>query len=112
MKKRTVTGLLSVENKGMLTRFRYRRLPRHTYVYCRGRNVAKRFLADAEAEGFTFGDGMMPTAKKYDDIYALNDDLTISYTGWAGHMLLKQGKGNVVKIDYGKYIAGAADYLM
>ena len=112
MKKRTVTELLSVENRSLLNRLRYGHQPHHTYIYCRGKNIAKRFLANAEAEGFTFGDGMMPTAKECIDLYALNDNLTISYTGWAGHILFKQGKGNVVKIDYGKYIAGAADYLM
>ena len=111
-RNRTVSTLLNMENKGLLNWFHYPHQPRHTYIYCRGKNIAKRFLADAEAEGFTFGDGVLPTEKEYDDIYVINPDLTISYTGWTGHILFKQGKGNVVKIDYGKYIAGVTDYLM
>lgn len=107
---RTVTELLGVKNRSLISRIRYRKQPRHVYVYCRGRNIAARFLADAEAEGFSFGDGQMPTAKEYSDIYSLHDDLTISYTGWAGHVAFRNAAGNTVRIDYGKYIAGAPDY--
>ena len=108
--KRTVAELLSVKSKGLISRVRYRNLPRHTFIYCRSRNIAARFLADAEAEGFTFGDGKKPTEKEYDDIYSLHNDLSISYTGWAGHVMFRSAAGNIIRIDYGKYIAGAPDY--
>ena len=108
--KRTVTELLGVRSRSLVGRIRYTNLPRHTFIYCRSRNIAARFLADAETEGFTFGDGQRPTAKEYSDIYSLHDDLTISYTGWAGHMAFRNAAGNIVRIDYGKYIAGAPDY--
>ena len=108
--KRTVTELLGVKSTSLIGRIRCRNLPRHTFIYCRSRNIAARFLADAEAEGFTFGDGQKPTAKEYSDIYSLHDDLTISYTGWAGHLAFRNAAGNIVRIDYGKYIAGAPDY--
>lgn len=107
---RTVTELLGVKNRSLIGRIRCRNLPRHTFIYCRSRNIAARFLADAETEGFTFGDGQRPTAKEYSDIYSLHEDLTISYTGWAGHMAFRNAAGNIVRIDYGKYIAGAPDY--
>ena len=87
-------------------------MPRHTYIYCRSRNIAVRFLANAEAEGFTFSDGIKPTKKEYSDIYAINEDFTISFTGWAGHVLFRSGDGNVVRIDYGKYLSGADDYYI
>ena len=108
--KRTVRGLLGVESRGLINRIRYRNLPRHIFIYCRGRNTAAIFLADAEAEGFTFGDGVKPTEKEYDGLFALHEDLTISYTGWAGHVLFRKAAGNVIRIDYGRYIAGEADY--
>ena len=108
--KRTVTELLGVKSTSLIGRIRCRNLPRHTFIYCRSRNIAARFLADAEAEGFTFGDGQKPTAKEYSDIYSLHDDLTVSYTGWAGHLAFRSAAGNIVRIDYGKYIAGAPDY--
>ena len=108
--KRTVTELLGAKNRSLIGRIRYRNLPRHTFIYCRSRNIAARFLADAEAEGFTFGDGKKPSEKEYDDIYSLHNDLTISYTGWAGHVMFRSAAGNVIRIDYGKYIEGAPDY--
>ena len=110
--KRTVTELLAVKNSSLLNRIRCRDLPRHTYIYCSSRNIAARFLADAEAEGFTFGDGKKPAEKEYDDLYSLHDDFTISFTGWAGHAAFRKAAGNIVRIDYGKYIAGAPDYQM
>lgn len=110
--ERTVMSLLNADNRNWLERHRTHGLPRHTYVLCRGRNIAARFLADAEAEGFTFSDGAEPTAKDYSDIYAVNEDLTISFTGWAAHALFKNGGGNVVRIDYGKYLSGADDYCI
>ena len=97
-KERTVTELLAVKNKSLIDRIRYRNLPRHTFIYCRSRNIAERFLADAEAEGFTFGDGKKPAEKEYDDIFSLHDDLTISYTGWAGHVLFRNAVGNLIRI--------------
>lgn len=108
--KRTVAQLLGLELKGIRNRLRYGSLPRHTFIYCRSRNIADRFLADAESEGFTFGDGVRPTNKECSDLYSLHDDLTISYTGWAGHVLFRNAAGNIVRIDYGRYIAGAPDY--
>ena len=108
--KRTVAQLLGLEMKGMRNRLLYGSLPRHTFIYCRSRNIANRFLADAESEGFTFGDGAKPTNKEYSDLYSLHDDFTISYTGWSGHVLFRNAAGNIVRIDYGRYIVGAADY--
>ena len=111
-RKRTVTELLAVKSSSLISRVRYRNLPCHIFIYCRSRNIAARFLADAEAEGFTFGDGKKPTEKEYADIFSLHNDLTISYTGWAGHVMFRSAAGNIIRIDYGKYIAGAPDYQM
>ena len=116
--KRTVAALLQAKKKeGFKERYCSRRdndRPElHRYIYCRSKNIAKRFLQDAESEGFTFGDGTAPTQKDADDIFALYEDFTISYTGWAGHMLFRNpGSGNVVRIDYGKYLSGADEYIM
>ena len=56
------------------------------YVYLRGEVIARRFLQDAENEGFTFGDGEKPTARLGNNLYVVNRDWTISHVGWAGHM--------------------------
>ena len=108
-KQRTVAGLLSIRN-GIFKS--HNRLPLHVYVYCRSENIARRFLNDAEKEGFAFGDGIRPTEKETSDLFAVHQDYTVSYTGWAGHMLFKNpGCGNVVRVDYGKYISGVKDFM-
>ena len=83
----------------------------HRYIYCRSKAIAKRFLRDAEAEGFTIG-GMPPTKCDTSDIFALSDDFTICYSGFAGHMAFCQGgeRANIIRIDYGKYIAGEKEF--
>lgn len=69
--------------------------------------LARRFLADAEAEGFTFADGAKPTSRKPDSIFALNDDMTINYVGSIGHIAFssgtdKVGERKLVRIEYGE----------
>lgn len=74
------------------------------YVYLANEETGKRFLQDAENEGFTFADGAKPTARKPDRIFVVNDDMTINYVGFVGHMAYqaadKIGNQPLIKIDY------------
>lgn len=75
------------------------------YLHFETSELACRFLADAEAEGFTFGDGAKPTSRKPDSIFALNDDMTINYVGFIGHMAFSSGTDKIeerklVRIEY------------
>lgn len=111
--ERTVAQLLSIPNrsiKSVLRQIQYRDRPRHTYIYCRSTAIAKRFLEDAEKEGFLFVNGAAPTSKETSDIFALNDDFTISYTGIVAHMMFGCDRGNVQWIDYGKYVSGEKEF--
>ena len=77
------------------------------YLHFETSELARQFLADAEAEGFTFGDGAKPTSRKPDSIFALNDDMTINYVGSIGHMAFslgtdKIGNRTLVRIEYGE----------
>lgn len=111
-KKRTVAQLLSARENGF--RFPLQRprkhdmlSPKHVYIYCRSSAIARRFLSDAEKEGFLFSDGTAPTNKDTSNLYALNDDFTISYAGLVAHMMLgRKDVGNVVWVDYGRYVSG------
>lgn len=89
------------------------------YVFCKNREISDRFLRDAEAEGFLFADGVLPTSKGYSDIYAIYPDKTITYVGWAGHVLFRNAgsmtpaqTGGLVRVDYDKYICGNKKYVM
>ena len=56
------------------------------------------------------GDGKLPTGKDTDNLFALNDDFTISYTGIAAHMMFGSRMKNVYWVDYGKYVSGERDF--
>ena len=85
------------------------------YVYLRNEVVARKFLQDAENEGFTFGDGEKPTARPGNNLYAVNHDWTISHVGWAGHMAFQATKSvggqELIRVDYEKYLFGEEDTL-
>lgn len=74
------------------------------YVYFATEGVCKRFLQDAENEGFTFTDGTKPTQKHTSDVLAVNPDLTINYVGAIGHIAYqaasKIGNQKLIRIDY------------
>ena len=111
--RRTVAQLLAIRPYELLNTLRHIKSmnqPMHLYVYCRSTAIAKRFLADAEREGFIFGDGKLPTSKDTDNLFALNDDFTICYTGIATHMMFGSRMENVYWVDYGKYVSGERDF--
>lgn len=59
------------------------------YVHTPSKAIAKDFLKQAEKEGFLFCDGKCPTKKKWDDLFALRQNLTISYIGFEGILILE-----------------------
>ena len=88
----------------------------HIYVWLRGKSLAMRFLRDADTEGFTFGDGVKPTQRETSDLFALKPDWTICYVGMWGRMGFYQADTisdePIVRVDYGKYLSGAEDYVL
>ena len=49
------------------------------------------YTRQAEAEGFTFGDGVKPTERDYAEVMAINHDCTINYVGAVGMMAYSSG---------------------
>lgn len=74
------------------------------YVYLKDEGTAQRFLGDAEAESFTFGDGVNPTDRHWSDLYAIHSDGTLNYIGAIGHIEYRSGADNVVRVDYEEII--------
>ena len=74
------------------------------YVYLATPEIGKQFLRDAENEGFMFCDGVKPTQREADSIFALNEDMTINYVGLIGHIAYQAadrvGGKPLKKIDY------------
>ena len=80
------------------------------YVRFRSEKVFRRFLEDAESEGYTLG-GKRPTeAVVSADIKAVEFDKTISNCGVISHIACHAGGENIHVIDYEKYIDGDNDY--
>lgn len=86
------------------------------YVYLKDEMIARRFLQDAENEGFTFGDGEKPTARPGNNLYVVNCDWTISHVGWAGHMAFQSakyvGEQELIRVDYERYLSEEEDFII
>ena len=78
------------------------------YIYLASADIGKRFLRDAENEGFLFRDGVKPTQREADNIFAINDDMTINYVGFVGHVAYQAasriGNKPLIKIDYQEFV--------
>ena len=72
------------------------------YVHLKDEETARRFLRDAEAEGFTFGDGVKPTERHWSDLYAIHSNGTLNYVGTIGRIEYRSGADSVVRVDYGE----------
>ena len=77
------------------------------YVYLKDQATAMRFLQQAEAEGFTFGDGVHPTERLWSDLYAIHQDGTMNFVGAIGHIEYGSGADSVVRIDYSQVLQQA-----
>ncbi|MBR3844897.1 MAG: hypothetical protein IKM39_05255 [Clostridia bacterium] len=74
------------------------------YVYFANEELCRHFLHEAEQEGFTFPDGVKPTARHISRIFTVNRNMTINYVGFVGHIAYQAanriGNQPLVKIDY------------
>ena len=86
------------------------------FVYLPSTSLVNLFLKNAEEEGFTFGEDRKPTESPHADIIALNMDWTLNYVGYVGHLAFGNadtvGGKKLIRMHYGKYLAGRDDYIM
>ena len=73
---------------------------RPVYVHTPSKAIARDFLKHAEKEGFLFGDGKRPIKKPLDDYYALHQDLTMNFIGFAGRLRWKSGDDGILRVEY------------
>ena len=74
------------------------------YVYLKDKETALRFRRDAEAEGFTFPDGMHPTERHWSDLYSIHPNGTLNYIGVIGRIEYGSCTDDVVRVDYEEII--------
>lgn len=84
------------------------------YVYVPKRDIERKFLEDAEKEGFTFGNGFRPTTSPGNDLYRIMEDMTMCHVNFFGHAAHENKNIGSVEdchyIDYARYVAGEDDY--
>lgn len=78
------------------------------FVYLANTEISNHFLQDAENEGFTFPDGAKPTSRRADSVMAVNENGTINYVGFVGHIAFGSateiGGKPLHKIDYEEFL--------
>ena len=79
------------------------------YIRLNNEEIGKRFLEDAEKEGYKFG-SIKPTDNHWSDIVAVETDKQLSYVGAMGRIGIQCQNG--AYIDYEKYTHGENDYII
>lgn len=70
------------------------------YVELTDEASGKRFLAEAEAAGFRFGDGVKPTERACARIMVLKNDRTLCYAGAYGTMAFGCNDAGRIRLRY------------
>ena len=75
------------------------------YVHLSDHETARRFLEDAENQGFVFSDGAKPTEKTPDSFFAVHPDMTMNYIGAVGRIAYQCHSDNIICLDYAPKMA-------
>lgn len=75
------------------------------YVKMSSDEICKAFFAQAENEGFLFGDGAKPTAKHTSDLIAVLSGKQLCYVASIGRIAMQSGAGNIIVYNCEKIFA-------
>ena len=86
------------------------------WFYLDSEETSNAFLEDAEAEGFSFGDGIPPTEKKgVHYVIAAHEDMLLGFlsiTIWCLSFMYRGKKNGVpLRVDYRRYRSEEEDYI-
>ncbi len=101
-----------MKNERTLTELR-NALGGRIYIYLADAETSRRFLENAEAEGYRFG-AVRPSDSSGADMIALEEGRQLSHVGFVGHMAFQCPSGvkdEFYRVDYQKFINGCADYM-
>ena len=84
---------MQIENIKTITELS--QLDGRVYVHLPTDELATQFMRQAEAEGFTFADGVKPTERFATEVMAVNSNHTINYVGATGHTAFGAGAKTV-----------------
>lgn len=84
------------------------------YVFVSTREIEQKFLSDAEAQGFLFGNGDKPTTSSGEDLYLIYSNQELSNVGIVGHLAFQSKDVTCSEkrhyINYEKYVLGESDF--
>lgn len=83
------------------------------YVYLNSETIGRRFLEDAEKEGYRLGK-TRPAQSGSSDIIALEHGKQLSFVGFVGHMAFQCPSGvsgKFYRVDYERYINGDENFF-
>ena len=75
------------------------------YVKMSSDEIWKAFFAQAEREGFIFGDGIKPTKKHISDLIAILSGKQLCYVNSIGRIAMQSGTENIIVYDGEKLLA-------
>ncbi|MCD8117931.1 MAG: hypothetical protein LUE29_00320 [Lachnospiraceae bacterium] len=86
------------------------------YVYCPDCRTKQQFIEKAEDEYFHYCDGKSLLEREPENIMALNQDKTVNFVGYIGHLAFRTsakmvGDKTLLKVDYRKYLAGDKNFI-
>ena len=82
------------------------------WFYCGTEDLQKRFLEQAENEGFVTMRGEKPSALSLHRLYGINSEGTMGYiSNFIWYLSFQTGSSDILHIDYDRYISGENDYI-
>lgn len=82
---------------------------KRVYVFLADEETEAKFIADADAEGYTFEDGTLLSERASSNLYALNQNKTVNYLNSVGRIAFQCNSKHIVRVDYKKYVDGNED---
>ncbi|MBR3032798.1 MAG: hypothetical protein IKH92_07245 [Clostridiales bacterium] len=82
------------------------------WFYCGTEDLKKRFLEQAEEEGFITMRGEKPSSLSFQRLYGINDKGTMGYIpNFLWFLSLQTGSNEILHVDYDRFISGEEDYI-
>lgn len=81
------------------------------WFYCGTEDLQKRFLEQAEKEGFITMRGEEPTSLSLQRLYGINNEETMGYiSNFIWYLSFQTGNKDILRIDYDRFISGEEDF--
>lgn len=82
------------------------------WFYCGTEDLQKRFLQQAEEEGFVTMRGEIPSSLSLQRLYGINSEETMGYIShFTWYLSFQTGNKDILRIDYDRFISGEDDFI-